>query len=190
MANSITSPASGRFLLRIPPGLHAALREAAHEARVSLNDYCSRRLALAGSDLESVPGAVAAIERAAALFGKDLVAVAAFGSWARGEAAEASDVDLLVVVEPRVALTRRLYRAWDESPVIWDGRSVEPHFVHLPAPDRTVAGIWAEVSLDGIVLFERGLRLSRRLAAIRGDIADGRIVRRVVHGQPYWTEAA
>jgi hypothetical protein len=99
-------------------------------------------------------------------------------------------VDLLVVVGPRVALSRRLYRAWDESPVVWDDRTVEPHFVHLPEPGRTVAGIWAEVSLDGIVLFERGLRLSRRLSAVRADIAEGRIVRRVVHGQPYWTEAA
>jgi predicted nucleotidyltransferase len=186
----IKGAASGRFLLRIPPGLHAVLREGARRAGVSLNDYCSRRLAVRGADLERLPGAFASIERAASLFGKDLVAVVAFGSWARGEAADASDVDVLVVVEPRVALTRRLYRAWDESPVVWDGRAVEPHFVHLPDPGRTVAGTWAEVSLDGIVLFERGLRLSRRLAAVRKDIAEGRIVRRFAHGQPYWTEAA
>jgi len=53
-----------------------------------------------------------------------------------------------------------------------------------------VAGIWAEVALDGLVLFEQGLRLSTRLVQVRREIAAGRIVRRVAHGQPYWTGVA
>jgi hypothetical protein len=50
--------------------------------------------------------------------------------------------------------------------------------------------MWAEVAIDGIVLFERGLRLTEHLVRVRRDIAAGRLVRRMVHGQPYWTEVA
>ncbi|MCY4188977.1 MAG: hypothetical protein OXD30_10890 [Bryobacterales bacterium] len=52
------------------------------------------------------------------------------------------------------------------------------------------SGLWAEVALDGIVLWDRDWKLSAQLARIRRRIAGGRLVRRVVHGQPYWTEAA
>ena len=48
-------------------------------------------------------------------------------------------------------------------------------------------GFWPEIALDGIVLFERDVAVSRRLVAIRRAIADGRLVRRTAHGQPYWT---
>jgi predicted nucleotidyltransferase len=182
--------ASGRFLLRIPPGLHAALRRAAAEAGLSLNDYCARKLAAPIGDLSSLEGGIRTVERAAALLGEALVGIAAFGSWARSETAAGSDVDLLVVVERSVALTRELYRAWDEEPLTWEGHRVEPHFVHLPEEGRTAAGLWAEVALDGIVLFERGLAVSKRLGAVRRDIVAGKIVRKVSHGQPYWAEVA
>jgi len=39
-------------------------------------------------------------------------------------------------------------------------------------------------------LFARDLELPSRLAAIRRDIADGRIVRKTSHGQPYWVKVA
>jgi len=182
--------ASGRFLLRISPGLHAALRGAALDAGVSLNDYCARKLAAPAGDLFALEGATRAVERAAKLFGDRLLGVAAFGSWARREAADSSDVDLLVIVDAAVELTRELYRRWDEEPVEWQGRSVEAHFAHLPPEGRVAAGLWAEVALDGIVLFERGLAVSGRLVAVRRDIVAGKIVRKVAHGQPYWAEVA
>lgn len=181
---------SGRFVLRISPGLHAALRAAAAEVKMSLNDYCARKLAAPVGDLASFGGAMAAVERAAELFAGDLIGVVAFGSWAREELADGSDIDLLVVLENETPLTRELYRRWDEEPIEWGGRTVEPHFVHLPAADEPPGGIWAEVALDGIVLFERGLKLSAHLARVRRQIASGRLVRRLVHGQPYWAEVA
>jgi predicted nucleotidyltransferase len=180
-------PPSGRFLLRMPPGLHAALRRAAEEAGISLNDHCVRRLTAPAGETEGAPEAVL---RAATRFGEALLGVVVFGSLPRGELREDSDVDLLVVLEDSVELTRELYRAWDEAPLLWGGRPVEPHFVHLPPPGRTVAGLWAEVALDGLVLFARGPELGRRLVRVRRDIASGRVVRRRVHGQPYWVEAA
>jgi hypothetical protein len=41
-----------------------------------------------------------------------------------------------------------------------------------------------------VVLFERDGAVTRHLGAIRGEIAAGRLTRRSVHGQPYWTVAA
>jgi hypothetical protein len=178
------------FLLRVPAGVHAVLKTAAAQAGVSLNDYCVERLAAPIGDMSSLRGGSEAVLRAASLFGNGLIGAVAFGSWARGQAGDASDLDLLVVVEGSVALTRGLYRKWDEVPVVWGGRRVEPHFVHLPRPGVTAAGVWPEVAVDGIVLFERGLRVSARLNQVRRDIVEGRIVRRVAHGQPYWARVA
>lgn len=181
---------SGRFVLRIDPGLHAALRSAAQEAGVSMNEYCARKLAAPGASLAGWDLAIEAVRRSAAVVGSALVGVAAFGSWTRSELHDQSDIDVLVVVDDDLELSRGLYMGWDEAPIRWQGHRVEPHFVHLPQPTRKLVGLWAEVALDGIVLFTRDLALPTVLAGVRRDIAAGRIIRRVVHGQPYWTEAA
>ena len=111
------------------------------------------------------------------------------GSWVRGEAMATSDVDAIVVVEPRVDLSRPLYRTWDEQPVTWKGHPVDPHFVHPPGDD-TLSGLWAEAAIDGLVLFDRCGQLATTLVHVRRAIADGRLVRRVVQRQPYWTAAS
>lgn len=178
---------SGRFLLRLDPRLHGGLRRAAAEAGLSLNEYCVR--ALAGSRGVADPG-WQAVERAAATVAGGLVGVVVYGSWARGEAASGSDVDVLVVVDREVPVVRALYRSWDEEPLWWEGRRVEPHFVHLPAADERTSGTWAEVAIDGIVLFDRDLTVSRELVRLRRVIVEGRLVRREAHGQPYWMEAS
>ncbi len=184
------STPSGRFVLRINPGLHAALRAAASDLGISLNDYCSRKLTVPHGDSVATEGAVEAVRRAVALFGASLLGVAAFGSWARDELADSSDIDILVVLSGDIPLTRALYRCWDEAPIAWCGHRVEPHFVHLPDAGEVRGGLWAEVAIDGVVLFERSLRLSTGLARVRHDIAAGRLRRRVVHGQGYWAEVA
>jgi len=185
---SDSAPASGRFVLRIDPGLHSVLRHAAQEAGVSLNEYCARKLALPMKSLAAPGGEATA--RAAALVGDALVAVVAFGSWARQELAQQSDVDLLVVVENEVQIDRSLYRKWDEAPLSWNGHIVEPHFVHLPKPGARMSGTWAEVAVEGVVLFERDLMVSQLLVDLRQKIVSGQIVRRRMHGQSYWVEAA
>ncbi|MCC6217029.1 MAG: nucleotidyltransferase domain-containing protein [Polyangiaceae bacterium] len=175
-------------MLRIEPGLHAVLRRAARDAGLSLNELCARRLAAPAGALEAGP-APSLVQRAAAVHGDDLVGVVVFGSWARGEATIESDVDVLVVLDERRPLVRALYRRWDADPLTWEGRSIEPHLVHLPG-EGTVGTIWAEAAVDGIVLFERNLRVSRELARVRRAIVAGRLVRRTLHGQPYWAEVA
>lgn len=142
------------------------------------------------SDVAGLELATEAVGRAAEVVGGSLIGVVVFGSWARGTVHDRSDIDLLVVVDDTEALSRDLYLTWDEAPVRWHGRRVEPHFVHLPEPTRTPTGLWAEVATDGIILFTRDLKLPFLLAEVRRDIAGGRFVRRVVHGQPYWTEVA
>jgi hypothetical protein len=179
--------APGRFVLRIAPALHERLRAQAREAGISLNDYCARKLTATGCEPSN---AAAVVERAQDVFGKGLVGVVAFGSWVRGDAGSGSDVDVMVVLQAAVALTRALYRRWDEQPLTWGGYPVEAHFVHLPQPGDVAGGVWAEVALDSVVLFERQLLVSRALSAVRRHILSGRLVRRVVHGQPYWTEVA
>jgi len=190
MATDKNTSCSGRFVLRIDPGLHGALREAARSAGVSLNEYCARKLATPTFAVDGLEFTIEAMRRAAMVIGESLIGLAAFGSWTREELHDESDIDLLVVVEDKVRLSRDLYLAWDEAPIRWNGHRVEPHFVHLPGSERSTLGLWAEVAVDGIILFTRDLTLPSRLARVRHDIAAGRIVRRVVHGQPYWTEAA
>jgi len=181
-------PPSGRFVLRIDPTLHAELRKAAQEAGVSLNEHCARKLALpARGGFEPSAEATA---KAAALIGDALMGVVAFGSWARGELSESSDIDLLVVVDETVKIGRGLYRAWDERPVLWNGHTVEPHFVYLPKAGAPLSGTWAEVAVEGIVLYDRELMVSQALVEVRRKIASGQIVRRRLHGQSYWVEAA
>jgi predicted nucleotidyltransferase len=177
---------SGRFVLRLDPGLHAALRSAARAAGVSLNEYCARRLSAPGR--EGVDGAAEVVGRASQVVGAELAGVVLFGSWARGEATAESDVDVLIVLR-RGRVTRELYRAWDAAPVEWEGRPVEPHFVTLPEPGTPPSGLWAEVAIDGVVLYEVDVELSRRLAEVRRRIAEGALVRRWSNGHAYWVAA-
>ncbi|MEW5982992.1 MAG: toxin-antitoxin system HicB family antitoxin [Acidobacteriota bacterium] len=181
---------SGRFLLRVDPALHAELKASAVDLGLSLNDYCSRKLALPVDAAALAAGAPAVVRQAADLHGDDLLGVIVFGSWARGDADGSSDVDVLIVLDRRTPLARRLYREWDARPARWDGRPVEVHLVHLPEPGRAPSGLWAEVALDGLVVYERGRQASETLGAVRRLIAEGRLVRRTSQGQPYWSEVA
>ena len=189
MVYSGASSKSGRFILRMPPALHAALHEAARASGLSLNAFCVRQLAAFGVGVAGNEDATTLVARARAVAGHTLSAVVLHGSWVRGEATAGSDVDALIVVDTRLALSRELYRSWDAQPITWGGRRVDPHFVHL-SPDGRFSGLWAELAIDGIVLFENDWMVSAHLARIRRAIAAGRLVRRFVHGQPYWTENA
>lgn len=181
---------SGRFLLRVDPGLHTSLKAAARDLGRSLNDYCVRKLSLPVDAAALAEDGPAVVRRAVDLYGSDLAGVVVFGSWARGEAAGDSDVDLLVVLDDRLPLTRSLYAAWDAEPAKWDNKPVEVHLAHLPRRGEAPSGIWAEVAIDGLVVYERGRQLSARLGDVRREIAAGRFVRRVAQGQPYWTRVA
>jgi predicted nucleotidyltransferase len=174
----------------LPAGLQETLARGAVSAGLSFNEYCVRRLR--GPALPDETSAVRALvlERAQSVVGARLQGIVVLGSWARGEAAADSDIDLLVVVDPFMPLTRNLYRTWDVQPVEFDGRPIDAHFVHLPTAAALPTGVWCETAVDGIVWYDRDGMVAQRLAAIRRSIAEGRLVRAVVHGQPYWKGAA
>ena len=157
---------------------------------MSFNEYCVRRLAApaaidAGSDIRGL-----VVDRARRLFGHRLAGVIAIGSWARGRAAAESDIDVLIVVDPDVLLRRDLYRTWDQEPLAFEGRVIDAHFAHLLAPGAQPGAVWCEAALDGIVWHDRQGAIAARLVDVRHAIAEGRLVRGFVHGQPYWKGAA
>lgn len=180
-----------RVLLRLPAPLHQALARSAAAAGLSFNEFCVRRLSSPASPADLAGARALVIGRARAEFGDDLAAVVGLGSWIRGDTTERSDIDALIVIDPEVALTRDLYRRWDASPIAFEGRPVDPHFVHLPAPGSSrVQGpgaVWCEAAIDGLLWYDRDGRAAIWLAEVRQAIAEGRVVRGVAHGQPYWT---
>ena len=101
------------MLLRLPADLHRTLVKAAVGAGLSFNEFCLRRLRVPSDahGLSAVRSLV--VSRARAVIGDRLVGVLVLGSWARGEASAASDVDVLIAIDATTALTRDLYRAWD-----------------------------------------------------------------------------
>jgi hypothetical protein len=119
-----------------------------------------------------------------------LVGLILFGSAARGDATEDSDIDLLLVMKPEVNIARGLYRLWDffcnEPIASRDYPRISPHFVHLPGSVRDAGGLWYEIAIDGIVLWESDPGVSRFLRSVREAMGQGKIRRRTVHGSPYW----
>ena len=182
--------AVARVLLRLPDDLHRALAAQATREQTSVNELCVQRLS--GPDLPFLPrrDVAALLARARAVAGPHLQGVLVHGSWARGEAHAGSDVDVLVVVDRSMALTRELYRHWDGETLSWAGRNVDAHFAHAPAAGTRPSSVWCEAATEGLVLFDATGEVSQALVAARCAIAQGRLVPKIVHGQPYWTMAA
>lgn len=180
---------SGKFVIRVGPELHAQLTAEAAGLGISLNEHCVRRLreeqpagrfarlGLTRRFLESVMSA----------FPARPLAVVLFGSIARDEQSELSDIDLLVVFDEGVPIERALYRYFDDRvDVSGFVHLPNPHLVSIPRDVSSCGGIWLEVAQEGVVLYEDGARVSSFLLEIRRAIAAGRFVRRVAHGHPYW----
>lgn len=185
-----SAPRMARVLLRLPADLHLTLVKAAADLDLSFNEFCVRRLQ-APSDahgLSVVRSLV--VSRARATFGDRLLGVLVLGSWARGEAAATSDIDVLVVIDPVTTLTRDLYRAWDLDPLTFEGRAIDVHFAHPLAAGTAPTAVWCEAAVDGVVWYDRTGAIAIRLGEVRRAIAEGRVVRAFAHGQPYWKGAA
>jgi hypothetical protein len=186
---------SGRFVLRIAPELHGRLRDRAAAEGVSLNTLCARFLdagLVAGREApaRTVPGLdPGLLEAVAREWSGELVGIALFGSAARGDATEASDIDLLIVLDIATRIERALYERWDRVLQARGRRSddrVSPQFVAMPSSPEAAGGVWLEAAREGIVLDDRGGRLARFLIALRDLVATGAVSRKKVHGHPYW----
>jgi predicted nucleotidyltransferase len=184
----MTKVLSGRFVLRIPSELHLTLRKLASLRGVSLNELCLRALKnylaeIGAEESSEVKGEGPWLKALKDMLGESLLGVILFGSTARGEERIGSDIDLLVATDTDLPLTRSLYELWEQK---LPGNVHSPHFVHLPVRIEDSGSIWFEAAVDGIVLYERGRRISRFLSRIRRAIAAGRLERKIAYGHPYW----
>jgi len=169
--------------------LHARVRRLARERGVSLNEYCRNAIERCAEGAAPT-GPIGDPESpwvawARRVVGDRLEGIVLFGSQARGEARENSDVDLLVVVAKDVELSRELYRQWD---LLGMDRRVSPHFVHEPESVQDAGSVWYETALDGVIVYERDRSVTQFLQAVRRAIAAGRLRRRSAHGHPYWVK--
>jgi predicted nucleotidyltransferase len=179
---------SGKFVIRVPPRLHASLKRRAREEGVSLNGLCLDALKsfLGTGEQGAREGVSIPLQQVRNLLGESLSGVILFGSTARGEGREGSDIDLMIVVGSELPLRRELYQRWDQG---IDGASssrLSPHFVHLPGREREAGSLWYEAAVDGIILFDREGRIARLLRTIRRSMAEGKLRRKSAYGHPYW----
>jgi predicted nucleotidyltransferase len=188
------------LILRISSSLHQQLKQEARAADMSLNKHCCSLLGkkTRGSSAQGPPisltFAADSSHRTALLqdllarvlesWGGSIEGLALFGSFARGRETANSDVDLLIILSRSVTLDRDVYARWQLRK--FDGREVAPLFVQIPREGERIGGLWFEVALDGIVLFDKDLNLSRFLSRVRDLVADGRVRRLVTHGHSYW----
>ncbi len=192
------------LILRVPSSLHQQLKQEARSADLSLNRFCRRLLSRRTTDFETEgapmsmtlgagrpdrPESLQDLSAGVLETWADRVAgLVLFGSFARGRQTANSDIDLLVVLNRSVTLDRDIYSRWRACK--FEGREVAPLFVQIPGEGERIGGLWFEVALDGIVLFDRELHLSRFLAHVRDLVAGGRVRRKVTHGHPYWVYSA
>ncbi|MGK5088137.1 nucleotidyltransferase domain-containing protein [Bdellovibrionota bacterium FG-2] len=179
--------ASGKFVLRLPVELHGRLKEKSEQAGKSLNAVCSEILEQ-GLQIDGDKSLGLLAEPLKFLkkhFGSALLGVALFGSEARAEATEQSDIDLLVVLSSDVEIVRTLYQEWDRYRFKVDEREINPHFVHLSTPENA-GGIWFETAIEGRILYDLDHILSTALMGLREYALAGKMQRQSAHGHPYW----
>jgi predicted nucleotidyltransferase len=180
---------SGKFVLRVGPELHRRLSREARALGLSLNAYCvsklqgapvSDRYAEAGLDRDF-------LDRLIHVLPRPPLAIVLFGSFARGDHGVGSDIDLLVVLDTDAQPNRALYRELEKKvDLSGRGHTVNPAPVSLPRDPRDAGSLWLEVALDGVVLWERGSRVSGLLRELRRQMAAGEVRRALAYGQPYW----
>ena len=109
-----------------------------------------------------------AVDRLREAFGVKLIGVALYGSRARGEAREESDVDLLVVAQDLPSNWQERTRALHDP--LRQISDAPPMYVYSKTPgefESQFPSIYLDFALDGIVLYEREAYLTRKLAQIR-----------------------
>lgn len=167
-------------MLRVGPKLHLGIQRQARAQNLSLNQFILN--AIQNSSVEAP-----VVKALCDTFGASLLGVVLFGSVVRGEERADSDIDLLIVLDQSRAIDRSLYQIWDAQiePAV-DSR-YSPQFSHFPDPVKGPSSLWLEVALEGDVLFDNPERsLKKCLQKIRAQIAEGRYIRKISHGHPYW----
>lgn len=190
-------PASGKFIIRIDPALHARLQSMSLKRHISLNRLCVEQIqAISGVGPSSGIGEVrfgipvGELKTTLQEAGIRLHGCVVFGSAVRGELSEKSDIDLLLVLKAEETLTRDLYDEWRKKiePHLKSKvtKEVSPQFVTLPNSPAESGSLWYEVAIQGSILWDEDNEVSRFLRQVREWIAAGNAQRKVSHGHPYW----
>jgi predicted nucleotidyltransferase len=188
---------SGKFVVRLPPQVHQQLKSESLKRGLSLNELCQERLSLPhqiqsqrSSPLpEIVLTEILATTKELKL---PIQGIILFGSFARGEQDETSDIDILLILSTEKKIERALYQEWDlafSNHRFFGPHEINVHFVYLPDDLKKCGSIWLECALEGLLVFEAPeAKIQKKVLKIRNLIAQGRWRRKFAHGHPYWTE--
>lgn len=184
------SDPSGKFVLRLPTELHGKLVKISKSKNLSLNTLCNRLivsgLGVKSEDEDIPPECIEITKQLRKKFKDKLIGVMLFGSYIKGESTESSDIDILIVIDKNIPIVRSLYSWWDTT-IKWSGEKVvSPHFVKYPKDPKDVSGIWLEVAGTNIILFEKGSKITKIVAALKNLISSGGVRRYISNGHPYW----
>jgi hypothetical protein len=128
-----------------------------------------------------------AVERLRAALGGDLIAVVLYGSQARGDAREASDLDLLVIAQ---GLPERWYeRSIYLRGPLRDIRGSPPFSVLGKTPaefEGHFPSLYLDIGLDGQILYDREGYAAGKLRRIREIINEAGLVRERSNGAMKW----
>lgn len=171
---------SGKFVLRVDPKLHKALRDEALQKGESLNSLCIQKILGLNDSTNSAWSELVLNIRAEF----SPVGIALFGSVARGEQTANSDIDLLIVLPEQQPITRDVYKKWDRLKFI--NSKLSPQFVHLPKADAPVGSIWLENAMEAEILYDHAGIVKKTFLEIRRKVSLGLYVRKQSYGQSYW----
>jgi predicted nucleotidyltransferase len=120
-------------------------------------------------------------------FGKQLVGVVAFGSQVAGKATLNSDLDILIVLDERVSIKRKLYEIWDNFNIDNDPE-ITPHFVNFAKSAKPIksSGLWLEIALNHKILFEQKSQITNHFSRLQKCLANDEVRRYFSNGHPYW----
>ncbi len=192
---------SGKFVLRIPNELHSVLYKRSQELGVSLNSLCCKILSSSTSfstapiDSISHSSLISSsfLQSIIEFWREKLCAILLFGSVAKAAHTPSSDVDLLLVLKNHVEPTRELYREWDvfyekSRKEFSHTQEISPQFVQCPHNVFDAGGLWYEVAIQGVLLWQSDESVFHFLQNVREIIACGKIIRHFSHGHPYWVK--
>lgn len=165
--------------------LYKKLQSIAKSKKMSLNQYSLE--VLSRQELSSSGEILHLLKRH---YKSDLVGLVLFGSHARGTATEASDIDLLIILNSTVKLKASLYRDWEKYIASHLDAAYSPHFTHILEGELgdNVGSLWLELAMEGRVLMDTKGLIQRRLNKIKEQVSSGEYIRKSSYGVPYWTK--
>ncbi len=181
---------SGKFVLRAGIDLHGRLYRYAQSRKISLNEACKELLenALSSESIKhNLPFGLDKLISASSPLVEKVIGIILYGSWARGESTEISDIDILAIIGESFPVNRAMYGEVDR--LLEVDSSVSLMLAHLPHKGERPGSLWLEVAQDGILLYDKNNEVARALSEIRRQIASGKVLRRESHGQGYWVYA-